>query len=276
MRKRRIVWLGLAIVAVVGVATAVHPWHGPCDNGRAVPDPGSNPDLVIHCTILLRAKTTLAGAAELDWSPETPVSSWQGVTVLAGAVAEIRLRDMSLDGRIPAELGSLHGLEVLDLSSNDLTGSIPRELGNLRRLEVLDLDYNDLTGSIPKELGNLSRLEKLSLAGNPLTGSIPAELGNLHRLEELSLAGRRRGHLVWSTDWGELTGSVPKALGNLSRLEILKLERNELAGRIPAELGRLFQLEMFVRWGNELSLGRTTPRELRDVPDRDHREFPIP
>ena len=45
-----------------------------------------------------------------------------------------------------------------------MTG-VPAEIGQLQNLQVLDLSYNQLTG-LPNELGNLKNLEKLDLRGN--------------------------------------------------------------------------------------------------------------
>jgi Leucine-rich repeat (LRR) protein len=45
---------------------------------------------------------------------------------------------------LPAELGQLSKLRVLNASDNQLTG-IPHELGNLQNLEVLDLSGNNIS-----------------------------------------------------------------------------------------------------------------------------------
>ena len=45
-----------------------------------------------------------------------------------------------------------------------MTG-VPAEVGQLSNLQVLDLSYNQLTG-LPNELGNLKNLETLNLLGN--------------------------------------------------------------------------------------------------------------
>jgi hypothetical protein len=39
-----------------------------------------------------------------------------------------------------------------------LHGTVPAELGNLVELEVLDLDRNDLTGTLPEGLGRATNL----------------------------------------------------------------------------------------------------------------------
>jgi Leucine-rich repeat (LRR) protein len=42
---------------------------------------------------------------------------------------------------VPAEVGQLSKLEVLDLSNNQLTG-LPNELANLKKLKTLNLSGN--------------------------------------------------------------------------------------------------------------------------------------
>ena len=83
---------------------------------------------------------------------------------------------MGLNGRIPAALGHLAGLQSLVLDGNLLRGAIPPELGKLTDLEMLGLAANALTGAIPPELAKLSSLRDLWLSGNDLTGSLPSEL----------------------------------------------------------------------------------------------------
>ena len=45
---------------------------------------------------------------------------------------------------VPAEVGQLNKLEILDLSNNQLTG-LPHELGNLQNLKTLNLTGNQVS-----------------------------------------------------------------------------------------------------------------------------------
>ena len=164
-----------------------------------------------------------------NWLTDAPLEEWYGVSTDAqGRVSRLVLENNALTGPIPSELGSLDGLEVLDLGGNALTGSIPPELGGLERLTVLGLWSNSLSGPIPSELGSLDGLEVLDLGGNALTGSIPPELDNLSTLDSLFL------------DNNHLTGPVPPQLGDMLRLRVLSLGNNPgLSGVLPTSLTNL-------------------------------------
>ena len=212
-----------------------------------------------------------------NWNTSAPTGEWFGVsTDAAGWVTWLVLPGNGLTGPIPAALGDLALLQMLDLGSrwdstsqqfveNALTGSIPPALGRLANLESLDLSQNDLTGPIPAELGNLVNLQWLYLRGNALTGPIPARLGNLTGLSSLDLSQNdltgpipaELGNLV-NLQWlylsgNALTGPVPAELGNLVNLGWLNLSRNDLTGPIPAELGNLVNLGQLYLGGNALT-----------------------
>ena len=213
-----------------------------CTGGTVVTDPGSEPALVSDCEALLTLRDALAGTATLDWSEDTAISSWDGVTVggTPMRVTALDLEGLRLAGGVPPGLGVLTGLEELLLGINRLTGGIPVELGDLSNLRKLYLRYNRLTGSIPRELGDLSNLTVLWLQGNLLTGEMPPELGDLTQLEQLWLVS----NLV--------SGPIPEELGALTELEQLRLQYNELSGNIPWDLVNLSNLSTLELKGNSL------------------------
>ena len=191
------------------------------------------------------------------------------------------LDNNQLTGEIPAELGSLAGLEGLFLGENGLTGCIPGGLRDvpLNDLDELGLDYcmpaasagdaatdraalvalynatdganwrikrNWLSNAPMGEWDGVttnsdSWVTHLDLQRNQLTGEIPAELGSLTNLERLWLAGN------------QLTGEIPAELGSLTNLEGLSLNDNQLTGEIPAELGSLTNLEELFLNNNQLT-----------------------
>lgn len=136
-----------------------------CANGTVITDPGSNRGLVYDCEVLLAVKDTLRGTATLNWSADTAIASWDGVSV-SGTPDRVRgldLSDEGLDGAIPGELGDLYELTVLDLSDNSLTGDIPEELGWLYNLEEVRLSGNTLSACLPVELEDAATNDLSSL-----------------------------------------------------------------------------------------------------------------
>ena len=267
MTRRDLWWAGAAVAAGLVVGMLIRGTHGPlvalgtadspipqtergqCAAGAAVGSAGEG--LLDDCAVLLAARDALRGTAELDWSAETAIASWSGVTVggTPRRVTRLNLESRGLTGSVPAVLGELSALSQLRLSWNHLTGPIPPELGRLTQLEYLGLAGNRLTGSIPQELGSIGgTLQTLHLSGpRPLpsgaglTGPIPSSLGNLTGLRYLWLDGNR------------LTGPIPPRLGRLTNLLGLHLHDNQLTGPIPTQLGSLRNvLELLLR-GNRLS-----------------------
>ncbi len=107
-------------------------------NGTVVPRPVQNPGLVRDCSMLLAARDTLAVDASLDWSADTRINYWQGVTVHSTPSPFVRvvlLTNLGLTVSIPAALGGLEDVRRIDLDDNMLSGGIPRELGSLSDLE---------------------------------------------------------------------------------------------------------------------------------------------
>jgi hypothetical protein len=88
-----------AFMEALSNSSGLHP--GPC--ARAAPDQADNPGLMRDCINLLPLEDTLRGSASLNWSVDTAITRWDGVTV-ADAPKRVTM---------------------LDLSSHSLTGTIP-------------------------------------------------------------------------------------------------------------------------------------------------------
>ena len=145
-------------------------------------------DDVLVLRMLREAWPTLKG----DWREVDKAEEWHGVTMENGRVVKLRLTrealNFRLTGAVPAEIGQLTSLTVLNLGNNQLM-NLSAEIGQLTSLTVLNLAYNRLT-SLPAEIWQLTSLTRLWLDDNQLT-SLPAEIGQLTSLEWLTLSGNR-------------------------------------------------------------------------------------
>ena len=64
------------------------------------------------------------------WLSDAPLGDWYGVTTdTDGRVLELSLAGNNLTGSLPAELGHLTNLQVLELAGNRLDGALPAALG---------------------------------------------------------------------------------------------------------------------------------------------------
>ncbi|XP_060210062.1 receptor-like protein 15 isoform X2 [Lycium barbarum] len=118
--------------------------------------------------------------------------------------------------------------------SPELMTCLFTELTTLRGLEMLDLSYNEIVGEMPPSLGAMTSLKILSFSGNGLNGSFPEEgLCNLKNLQELDISRN------------SFKGSIPPCISNLTSLRLLDLSNNNLSGTIPSDLLRLTSLEYF-------------------------------
>ena len=82
---------------------------------------------------------------------DADVRTWTEVTfgerghgAAAGRVVKIVLMGMGLTGEVPAALGKLAALKLLNLGGNHLTGSVPAALGQLAALKYLYLNNDQL------------------------------------------------------------------------------------------------------------------------------------
>ena len=192
----------------------------PC--GFAMPGQAHNAGLMRECQAMLAAKDSLRGTAPLNWSVDTVITGWDGVTTSGtpSRVTELDLSSESLSGIVPPELRRLSELTSLDMSSNSLTGEIPRELGELSNLTELKLSGNSLTGCIPLSLKNvmsndLSSLNLLNcppapqgLAGTSAENSIALSWHSVTNATKYRVEYRHRDSPEWTVDDDTITGTT--------------------------------------------------------------------
>jgi hypothetical protein len=191
------------------------------------------------CEVLLNFYNATGGPNWINkagWAVDkTPCSGWFGVLCQGNRVSSIIMEQSpndpgnNLSGVVPAALGNLAGLRILDLASGELSGTVPASLGNLANLQGLDLSGNLLSGTIPSSLGNLSNLTvELDLHNNLLTGGLPPSFQNLTSLDILDLGGNLLSN----------TASL-SVLGQMTALTQIDLRNNGFTGLVPAEIGSL-------------------------------------
>ena len=133
-----------------------------------------------------------------NWLTDEPLESWYGVAVnTEGRVDSLILEENDLSGTLPASLGNLTDLQMLDLSDNVLSGNIPSEVGDLTSLLTLDLSNNMLSGEIPFAVLSLPNLQTLDLSGNQFA-SLPTDKGSTR---SLSITQRAVPTGTLSTNW---------------------------------------------------------------------------
>jgi Leucine rich repeat len=165
-----------------------------------------------------------------------PIPSFLGQ--LGPTLRSLVLRENGHVGSIPAELGNLTALHVLDLHGNRLMSTIPKSFQRLRNLQLFDLSHNSLSGLIP-EL-KLPKLKILDLGYNEVHGQIPEGFGQCVSLLKMDLS---RNHL---------TGSIPDSIGKLGNLILLDLSHNSLMGPLPVTLRKLYALKALILNSNSM------------------------
>ena len=113
----------------------------------------------------------------MNWMDGEPcTNSWDGVVCYDGRVDSLNLKEKSLHGTLPTELGLMDYAWGLRFDTNLLYGSIPTEIGKLESLQYFDLDSNSFEGSLPTELGMLSSISTFYANSNSFSCGVPSEL----------------------------------------------------------------------------------------------------
>ena len=156
-----------------------------------------------------------------NWGTAAELGEWYGVETDAdGNVYSLVLSENNLVGTIPAAIGWLDEIRILDLSDNSLDGEIPPETF-VSTLDSMFLGNNDLGGEIPAEIGEPAGLATIGLANNDLDGEIPESFASLD-LTALYIHSN------------QLSGEVPAGIP-LSTPVVLEMHGNQLWGDLPRE-----------------------------------------
>ncbi|KAM0053881.1 putative leucine-rich repeat domain superfamily [Helianthus debilis subsp. tardiflorus] len=162
----------------------------------------------------------------IDFVPDSLVNS--------SSLTSLVMSSCGLSGDFPTDILYLQKLQVLDVG-----GSIPASIGNLTHLNVLDLRSNAFTGTLPASVSKLTQLTYLDLSYNNFDRwKLPDWFGKLNKITYLDL------HDV------NLYGEIPSSFFNLTQLEELYLYGNPLKGQLPSSLLNFQNLESFYLGGN--------------------------
>ncbi|PON42519.1 Leucine-rich repeat domain containing protein [Parasponia andersonii] len=143
--------------------------------------------------------------------PELPENS---------ALQKIVLSFSSFSGKLPASVGTLRNLSMLDLSNCKFNGTLPNSMTKLTQLVDLDLSFNELNGPIPSFKAS-KNLTQIVLSHNRLTGTIPS--AHWEGLLKLTFINLRNNFFH---------GNLPSSLAALPSLEKIQLSNNQFNGQL--------------------------------------------
>lgn len=155
-----------------------------------------------------------------------------------GEVVQDEPRTGSAIGSLPAGLGTMTNLKVLQANRNDLI-SVPSTLDQLQSLTHVSLSTNNFR-VIPEDILRLANLVALDMSRNMIT-DVPAGIGGLAYLEHLVLYGNR-------------ISTLPESIGDLRTLTLLQLSENRIT-RLPETIKNLTNLQDLYLGGNPLEPG---------------------
>ena len=163
---------------------------------------GHHPFQPTHCENI---ECELAIVKELlDSNGITTIQPESVVVITDNHVTELHLNELNLTV-IPASIGELFHLEILDISDNQIE-ELPTSIEKLQNLKSIKADHNNIW-SIPASIGMLKSLEFLDFAFNNLqTLPEPITYLSLNRaffgFNMLCNIGERTIEWLWKVDKG--------------------------------------------------------------------------
>ncbi|XP_034678461.1 probable LRR receptor-like serine/threonine-protein kinase At1g53440 [Vitis riparia] len=129
---------------------------------------GKIPDWIGNWTKL--EKLSLQGTS-MDGPIPSIISQFKNLT-------ELLISDLSGPTTSFPNLTDMNNLKILVMRNCSITGEIPEDIGNIESLKLLDLSFNRLSGTIPKsfkqEKKDKTKLDFMFLTNNSLTGEVPS------------------------------------------------------------------------------------------------------
>ncbi|KAL4366042.1 uncharacterized protein [Arachis hypogaea] len=157
-----------------------------------------------------------------------------------------KVPDIFDGGTSQSDTHQVSGLNIIDLSHNQLCGELDNNLWIPSSLVFLSLQGNRLTGVIPDiyPVFQSINIVALDLSDNDFTGTIPGSIYGIESLVFLLLAGN------------QLQDELSSQICQLKSLQILDLSRNNITGSIPSCLNNIaFQdINFIVSHGIETSV----------------------
>jgi Leucine-rich repeat (LRR) protein len=141
-------------------------------------------------------------------------------------VYRLNLTSKDLSAGFPMDVFKLTKLQSLRLNGCKLK-SLPAELGTLSNLQILEIGGNPDIKELPKEISKLTQLHKLGMSG--IKAALPAEFSALKSMKNLEMVSC------------EVT-EFPKVVLDMPNMEDLNLNSNKMTS-VPAEISKLKNLK---------------------------------
>lgn len=192
-------------------------------------------------------------------------NKWSFLVCKGEAVTSLTVNAFSLNGTMPAALGSLFNLTYLKISTassakGKVMGTIPSDIGELASLETLIVDFCSISGTLPSEIFGMTRLKSLQLSNLPLlAGTLPTQLYSMNGLTSIKMLSLPR-----LDPW-----TIPTAINSLRLLSSLTFSYINLRGSLPIlDLPMLssVQISSWKQVSSRYNISGHIPEEWADLP----------